>query len=153
MLVAFFHHRFVKDLLLEVSAGQLDGGDAAVGAQRVGVAAPRKFFLPRSGETVAKFFPGLGAGALGQRAVQELLCLRPLPLLSRQLRQGHQQRRTVGVGLQPALRTGAARWRRIPTAWASMLLLGPLLFYALWPWLWHDTIGRLRECMGAGGLQ
>jgi hypothetical protein len=26
-----------------------------------------------------------------------------------------------------------------------MLLLGPLVFYALWPWLWHDTIARLRE--------
>jgi hypothetical protein len=25
-----------------------------------------------------------------------------------------------------------------------MLLLGPLVFYALWPWLWHDTVARLR---------
>ena len=26
-----------------------------------------------------------------------------------------------------------------------MLLLGPLVFYALWPWLWHDTAARLGE--------
>lgn len=28
--------------------------------------------------------------------------------------------------------------------WA-MLVLGPLVFFAHWPWLWHDTIPRLRE--------
>jgi len=43
------------------------------------------------------------------------------------------------------VRGGAAWWRRIPLAWASMLLLGPSLLYALWPWLWHDTFARLRE--------
>jgi hypothetical protein len=26
-----------------------------------------------------------------------------------------------------------------------MALLGPLVFYALWPWIWHDTAARLRE--------
>lgn len=35
--------------------------------------------------------------------------------------------------------------RRLPKAWAFMALLGPLVFYALWPWIWHDTILRLRE--------
>jgi 4-amino-4-deoxy-L-arabinose transferase-like glycosyltransferase len=35
--------------------------------------------------------------------------------------------------------------RRFPRAWLSMLLLGPLLFYALWPWLWRDTTARLLE--------
>ncbi len=36
-------------------------------------------------------------------------------------------------------------WRRLPLAWLSMLLLGPMLFYALWPWLWRDTFARLQE--------
>jgi 4-amino-4-deoxy-L-arabinose transferase-like glycosyltransferase len=52
---------------------------------------------------------------------------------------------TQGLPLLREWRAGAAWWRRIPPAWASMLLLGPLVFYALWPWLWHDTIARLRE--------
>ncbi len=43
------------------------------------------------------------------------------------------------------LRSGRAWWRRLPLAWLSMLLLGPAVFYALWPWLWHDTLLRLRE--------
>jgi 4-amino-4-deoxy-L-arabinose transferase-like glycosyltransferase len=53
-------------------------------------------------------------------------------------------------------RTRAARWlpapgaagptiRRSFTALACMALLGPLVLYALWPWIWHDTIPRLRE--------
>jgi len=49
------------------------------------------------------------------------------------------------VTLWRELRTGAAWWRRVPLAWLSMLLLGPLVFCALWPWLWHDTAARLRE--------
>jgi 4-amino-4-deoxy-L-arabinose transferase-like glycosyltransferase len=36
-------------------------------------------------------------------------------------------------------------WRRVPKAWATMLLIGPLVCYALWPWLWHDTAARVRE--------
>lgn len=28
---------------------------------------------------------------------------------------------------------------------ACMLLLGPLVFYASWPWIWHDTWQRVRE--------
>jgi 4-amino-4-deoxy-L-arabinose transferase-like glycosyltransferase len=52
---------------------------------------------------------------------------------------------TQGLPLARDLRAGAAWWRRLPLAWVSMLLLGPLVFYALWPWLWHDTLGRLGE--------
>ncbi|RYZ02518.1 MAG: glycosyltransferase family 39 protein [Myxococcales bacterium] len=37
------------------------------------------------------------------------------------------------------------RSRKIPKAWPCMLLLGPALCFALWPWLWHDTFARLRE--------
>jgi 4-amino-4-deoxy-L-arabinose transferase-like glycosyltransferase len=43
------------------------------------------------------------------------------------------------------LRAGKPWWRRLPRAWLCMLLLGPSVFYALWPWLWHDTLPRLRE--------
>jgi 4-amino-4-deoxy-L-arabinose transferase-like glycosyltransferase len=52
---------------------------------------------------------------------------------------------TQGGPLLRDVRGGAAFWRRVPLAWPSMLLLGPLVFYALWPWLWHDTVARLRE--------
>lgn len=38
-----------------------------------------------------------------------------------------------------------AFWRRLPPAWLSILLLGPLVFFALWPWLWHDTFARLQD--------
>jgi 4-amino-4-deoxy-L-arabinose transferase-like glycosyltransferase len=34
---------------------------------------------------------------------------------------------------------------RLPKAWAFMALLGPLVFFALWPWIWHDTVARLRD--------
>lgn len=33
----------------------------------------------------------------------------------------------------------------IPPALFSMALLGPLLFYATWPWIWRSTIPRLVE--------
>jgi hypothetical protein len=35
--------------------------------------------------------------------------------------------------------------RRGLVALAAMALVGPAVFYALWPWIWHDTIPRLRE--------
>ena len=50
-----------------------------------------------------------------------------------------------GLPLLRELRARETWWRRLPPAWASMLLLGPLLLYALWPWLWHDTVPRLRD--------
>lgn len=52
---------------------------------------------------------------------------------------------TEGVPLLRDLRARAAWWRRLPPAWLSMAVLGPLLFWALWPWLWHDTFARFRE--------
>ena len=38
----------------------------------------------------------------------------------------------------------AERWP-IPHAFPAMLLLSPLVFYAAWPWIWHDTLPRLRD--------
>jgi hypothetical protein len=50
-----------------------------------------------------------------------------------------------GLPLLRDVRSGGAWWRRLPLAWLSVGLLGPLVFFALWPWLWHDTVARLRE--------
>ncbi|HEY4160364.1 MAG TPA: glycosyltransferase family 39 protein [Polyangiaceae bacterium] len=46
-----------------------------------------------------------------------------------------------------------SRWARglragrlaIPTAFYAMLTISPLVFYASWPWIWHDTARRLAE--------
>jgi 4-amino-4-deoxy-L-arabinose transferase-like glycosyltransferase len=37
----------------------------------------------------------------------------------------------------------AKRWP-VPHAFTAMLLISPLVFYTLWPWIWHDTLARLR---------
>jgi 4-amino-4-deoxy-L-arabinose transferase-like glycosyltransferase len=34
--------------------------------------------------------------------------------------------------------------RRAVAALGCMVVVGPLLFYATWPWIWHDTVARLR---------
>lgn len=36
----------------------------------------------------------------------------------------------------------------IPLALLSMALLGPLTFWAVWPWIWHDTVARVGEYVG-----
>ena len=38
----------------------------------------------------------------------------------------------------------AKRWA-VPHAFLAMLLISPLVFYASWPWIWHDTAQRLRD--------
>jgi 4-amino-4-deoxy-L-arabinose transferase-like glycosyltransferase len=40
-----------------------------------------------------------------------------------------------------ALRVGRVS---IPASIVSMATLGPLVLYALWPWIWNDTMGRLQ---------
>jgi 4-amino-4-deoxy-L-arabinose transferase-like glycosyltransferase len=52
---------------------------------------------------------------------------------------------TQAVPLWRDLQQKRPFWRRFPPAWLSMLLLGPVVFYALWPWLWRDTLPRLQE--------
>jgi 4-amino-4-deoxy-L-arabinose transferase-like glycosyltransferase len=37
----------------------------------------------------------------------------------------------------------ALRLPSVPPALAWMIILGPIVFVALWPWLWHDTAQRL----------
>ena len=43
--------------------------------------------------------------------------------------------------LRKELRTGTSR---IPAALLAMALIGPLLFWATWPWIWNDTAQRLE---------
>ncbi len=33
----------------------------------------------------------------------------------------------------------------LPTSLVSMAILGPLTFWALWPWMWNDTLPRVQE--------
>ncbi|HYQ27780.1 MAG TPA: glycosyltransferase family 39 protein [Polyangiaceae bacterium] len=49
---------------------------------------------------------------------------------------------TRGKGVLAELRE--KRWP-VPHAFLAMLLISPLVFYAGWPWIWHDTLPRLRE--------
>jgi 4-amino-4-deoxy-L-arabinose transferase-like glycosyltransferase len=48
-----------------------------------------------------------------------------------------QRRRILGQ-----LRVGRVS---VPTPLVAMAILGPLVFYAFWPWIWHDTLPRLQE--------
>jgi hypothetical protein len=36
----------------------------------------------------------------------------------------------------------------IPATLVAMAILGPLVFYAGWPWIWNDTVSRVREYVG-----
>jgi 4-amino-4-deoxy-L-arabinose transferase-like glycosyltransferase len=55
------------------------------------------------------------------------------------------QLRALAVGEAGARALGRVQARRALAALAAMALLGPLVFYALWPWIWRDTFARLRE--------
>ncbi len=35
--------------------------------------------------------------------------------------------------------------RRAGMALGAMAVIGPVVFVGLWPWIWHDTLARLRE--------
>jgi hypothetical protein len=39
---------------------------------------------------------------------------------------------------------GRLRPPRVPLAFVSMAVLGPLVFFAHWPWLWHQPVQRAR---------
>jgi 4-amino-4-deoxy-L-arabinose transferase-like glycosyltransferase len=41
--------------------------------------------------------------------------------------------------------TGRVAISLTPRGLAAMLVLGPIVFLASWPWLWHDTLARLRD--------
>lgn len=50
----------------------------------------------------------------------------------------------VTRGRQALSELRARRWP-VPDAFLAMLLISPLVFYAGWPWIWHDTVQRLRD--------
>lgn len=35
----------------------------------------------------------------------------------------------------------------IPASIVAMAVIGPIVFYALWPWMWNDTMPRIQEYM------
>jgi 4-amino-4-deoxy-L-arabinose transferase-like glycosyltransferase len=39
----------------------------------------------------------------------------------------------------------ARRGPLVPWSLPALVLVGPLVFYALWPWIWFDTVERLAE--------
>jgi 4-amino-4-deoxy-L-arabinose transferase-like glycosyltransferase len=43
---------------------------------------------------------------------------------------------------------GRLRLPGVPLALFSMLVIGPLVLYALWPWLWFDTVERFGGYLG-----
>jgi hypothetical protein len=53
-------------------------------------------------------------------------------------------RTRLGKVLRELPRPWAAR-RRALVAFGAVALVGPAVCYALWPWIWHDTLPRVRE--------
>lgn len=50
------------------------------------------------------------------------------------------------VVVRERLRDGwSIRPPTIPLSWFTMPILGPLVFLALWPWMWFDTVARFKE--------
>ncbi len=49
------------------------------------------------------------------------------------------------VHARPTLRQLAAGRVVVPASLLAMATLGPLVFYAGWPWLWQDPVGRVTE--------
>jgi hypothetical protein len=52
------------------------------------------------------------------------------------------------VGHYLWMRRGDLRARRVPRpplAFVAMLVLGPIIFYAHWPWLWNAPVARTRQ--------
>jgi 4-amino-4-deoxy-L-arabinose transferase-like glycosyltransferase len=47
-----------------------------------------------------------------------------------------------GGGILRQLRVGRIS---LPAPLVAMATVGPLVFYALWPWIWNDTMARLQE--------
>lgn len=45
-------------------------------------------------------------------------------------------------------RVGRASVSLVPYSLLAMTLIGPLVFVATWPWLYHDTVARFREYAG-----
>lgn len=53
--------------------------------------------------------------------------------------------RTRLASLLPAPSASSVVRLRALLAMGCMAVIGPVVFYALWPWIWHDTVRRLQE--------
>ncbi|HVR20341.1 MAG TPA: glycosyltransferase family 39 protein [Polyangiaceae bacterium] len=51
----------------------------------------------------------------------------------------------VSLRVLERLRGLPRRGPLVPWALPALLVVGPLVFYALWPWIWFDTLDRLAE--------
>jgi hypothetical protein len=51
----------------------------------------------------------------------------------------------VGAPLMGELAAFASPVFAVPYWLVAMMLIGPLVFVASWPWLWHDTFARVRD--------
>ncbi len=51
----------------------------------------------------------------------------------------------VLVRRRPASDTPGFRLPTIPVSLLSMATLGPLTFFAIWPWMWFDVVARVQE--------
>ena len=127
MRVAFFHDGFVVDGLLHVAHGELRGRFAAFRLQRVGVALLGRCGVAGVGEARAQLLPSVGARALRDRAMQELLRLRPLPLLAGQPSILLRREITVSAALLAATVFVAARALGLE-AWPAALIAAPCGF-------------------------
>lgn len=50
--------------------------------------------------------------------------------------------------IRPDISLRPLRLPRVPLAFISMAVLGPLIFWAHWPWLWFDTVDHLQRYFG-----
>lgn len=55
--------------------------------------------------------------------------------------------REWGVGRDAHTGTWVVSWPRMPWAFVAMGLLGPLIFYLHWPYIWFDTFARVKWYM------
>lgn len=53
-------------------------------------------------------------------------------------------RRGLGRGEAPP-RRGLVSLPQLPTALLSMVLIGPVVFFAIWPWMWFDVADRVVQ--------
>ncbi|HTM19369.1 MAG TPA: glycosyltransferase family 39 protein [Kofleriaceae bacterium] len=45
-------------------------------------------------------------------------------------------------------RAGKPWWGPRPSLWLGLLVVGPVVFMCLWPWLWFDTADHIRDWLG-----
>ena len=107
MRIAHFGHGRIGDLLAQTAPAQRQRRFFAAQAQGIGVGDLRTPGVTLGGEHMPQAFPGIGAGALGEGAVQVILGLAPQRLRAAQAAQRGQQAGAGRVRSQPGF--GAAQ--------------------------------------------